>query len=97
MTVVRKTTTRGHAKAPVILSPQEVSDRTGLALQTLANWRSTGRGPSWRKLAGELNTAGGIVGYPEVDLERWLHAKGVTADQLRAALAQRRRRRSVVA
>jgi predicted DNA-binding transcriptional regulator AlpA len=78
---------------PAMLSPQEVHERTGLALQTLANWRSKGQGPTWAKLTGEINRVGGIVGYPEDALQEWLDSRGVTATQLKHALHRRRLRR----
>lgn len=79
---------------PGMLSPQDVNEMTGLALQTLANWRSQGIGPQWVKLTGEVNVAGGIVGYPADALDAWLQSRGVTADQLKDALEQRRKRRA---
>lgn len=48
-----------------LLSPKAVADRTGLANQTLANWRSLKTGPPWVKV-------GRLVRYPEDRLETWL-------------------------
>lgn len=53
-----------------LLPPKAVHDRTGLAIQTLANWRSLRTGPPWVKV-------GRLVRYPEDRLDDWLteHAK----------------------
>jgi len=48
-----------------ILTPRQVSERTGLALQTLANWRSKSQGPPTMKI-------GRLVRYPEDSLDVWL-------------------------
>jgi hypothetical protein len=62
------------------LTPQEVHERTGLALQTLANWRSTWpdgecKGPSWIKSAGRIGSPGGRVLYPEAGVHAYLAAR----------------------
>lgn len=89
-------TTKNRAEEPVMLSPQEVHERTGVALQTLANWRSRDIGPKWVKLTGERNVPGGIVGYREDALAAWLAERDMTAGQLKAALIKRRGRRAGV-
>jgi hypothetical protein len=66
-----------------LLSPQEVHERTGIAVQTLANWRSTWpegvcRGPQWIKTAGQPGTPGGRVGYPEDKLAVYLANRTMT-------------------
>jgi len=48
-----------------LLPPKAVRDRTGLAVQTLANWRSLRVGPPWVKV-------GRLVRYPEDRLDDWL-------------------------
>ena len=53
-----------------VLTPLQVSDRTGLALQTLANWRSKSQGPPTMKI-------GRLVRYPEDSLDLWLEAQPV--------------------
>lgn len=65
------------------LSPLEVHERTGIALQTLANWRSTWpdgecKGPVWIKTAGRPKTQGGRVAYPEDKLGEYLAARTMT-------------------
>ncbi|WP_291052130.1 DNA-binding protein [Herbiconiux sp.] len=52
-----------------MLSPSQLPERTGLALQPLTNWRSLGKGPAHFEL-------GRLVRYWEHDVEAWL------ADQL---------------
>jgi predicted DNA-binding transcriptional regulator AlpA len=58
-----------------LLSPQEVNERTGISIQTLANWRSQGRGPDWVKISGEIGKQGGRVGYPEDALDTYLRSR----------------------
>ena len=77
-----------------MLTPEEVSQRTGLSTNTLANWRSRGIGPSWVKLVGEIGKTGGVVRYYERGLDLWLQReRGMTADQMKLYLAARLRRR----
>lgn len=47
------------------LTPSQVSEKTGFAEKTLANWRSMNVGPPWRKI-------GRLVRYDEVEVERWM-------------------------
>lgn len=66
------------------LTPVEVHEQTGLALQTLANWRSTWpdgqcKGPTWVKAAGQIGQPGGRVLYPADELERYLAGRTATA------------------
>lgn len=49
----------------VALTPDEVSTRTGLAKQTLANWRAMKVGPAHFKV-------GRLVRYWEADVDAWL-------------------------
>jgi hypothetical protein len=66
-----------------LLTPLEVHKRTGIALQTLANWRSRdmlhperpSNGPVWVKVSGKLNQPGGEVRYPEKTLAVWEAAR----------------------
>lgn len=37
-----------------ILSPPEAGEVVGRKTKTLANWRSQGRGPRWRKIEGRI-------------------------------------------
>jgi predicted DNA-binding transcriptional regulator AlpA len=50
-----------------LLSPNEVTARTGLSRATLAKWRVSRQGPSYCKL-------GAKVAYPEAALNDWLAA-----------------------
>jgi excisionase family DNA binding protein len=50
---------------PPLLSVQEVASKTGLAVQTLNNWRSTGKGPRSFKF-------GRLVRYNEADVDEWI-------------------------
>jgi predicted DNA-binding transcriptional regulator AlpA len=47
------------------LAPAAVSQKTGFAEQTLANWRVLGKGPAWFKI-------GRLVRYDEAEVDRWL-------------------------
>lgn len=53
-------------KAKRFLTPKEVSDRYDqkIKVRTLANWRTTGSGPKFTKL-------GGNIVYPIDSLEEW--------------------------
>ena len=64
---------------PELLSPREVSERYGIAEQTLANWRSAGRGPKWTKV-GQVGRPGGFVYYHPRDIEAHLAASVTTVD-----------------
>lgn len=52
-----------------LLKPQEVSKLLNVAVQTLANWRSLGIGPSFQKLSP---TRSGRVRYRRADVLLWL-------------------------
>jgi predicted DNA-binding transcriptional regulator AlpA len=55
------------------LTTEQVSALTGIAVQTLNNWRSTRRGgPPWLKLSGKL------VRYEREAVEAWLASRTVT-------------------
>ncbi|SEG44261.1 DNA binding domain-containing protein, excisionase family [Thermomonospora echinospora] len=43
----------------------QAAQHLGVARQTLANWRSQGRGPTWSK-------RGGVVRYRWADLDAWM-------------------------
>lgn len=49
-----------------ILTPAQVSEMTGLAPSTLANWRVLGKGPAWFKI-------GRLVRYRPEAVEAWLN------------------------
>ena len=49
-----------------LLKAEDVADMTSVALQTLANWRSLGKGgPAWFKV-------GRLVRYDESAVDEWL-------------------------
>ncbi|WP_174843057.1 AlpA family transcriptional regulator [Cryobacterium sp. TMS1-20-1] len=50
---------------PRSLTPAEVAEKTGLATQTLANWRGLGEGPAFYKV-------GRLVRYDQVMLDVWM-------------------------
>lgn len=57
---------------PRFLTTEEVATLTGIAVQTLHNWRSTRRsGPPWLKLSGKL------VRYEREALEKWLQERTI--------------------
>jgi predicted DNA-binding transcriptional regulator AlpA len=52
------------------LNEQEVSELTGIAVQTLRNWRFQRKGPSYCKL-------GRMVRYPVADLTHFMEDKKI--------------------
>jgi len=52
-----------------LLTPAEVADLTRLAPQTLAHWRSAGKGPPYIKVSTYR------VMYPADRLEKWLDSR----------------------
>lgn len=52
-------------KSGELLTPKEAALLLKVAQSTLANWRSMGRGPKWKK-------AGGSVRYPVAEIEQFL-------------------------
>jgi predicted DNA-binding transcriptional regulator AlpA len=52
----------------IVLTPEQVVERTGIAKQTLANWRAMKTGPSHFKV-------GRLVRYWETDVDAWLLAQ----------------------
>jgi predicted DNA-binding transcriptional regulator AlpA len=61
-----------------LLTPPQLSDRTGFALSTLANWRSRGGGP-------EFIRKGGRIFYREAAVDEWLDDDTFTRTHERAA------------
>jgi hypothetical protein len=57
-----------------MLSPKQVFETFGIAEQTLANWRSGGKGPRWTKV-GEVGRPGGFVYYDPADVQAWLKSR----------------------
>lgn len=58
-----------------LLTPQEVSEITGLSVETLAQWRSQKKGPPYVKISRNC------VRYRQSDLEVWLERRIVRTDQ----------------
>lgn len=52
-------------KSGELLTPSEAALLLKVAKNTLANWRSMGKGPKWKK-------AGGSVRYPMTEIEQFL-------------------------
>jgi predicted DNA-binding transcriptional regulator AlpA len=63
--------------APKLLSPKDVAEITGLSVETLAQWRSQGRGPLFVKISRNF------VRYRHSDLDGWLAERIVRTDQER--------------
>lgn len=53
-----------------LLPPEEAAARIGIKPDTLAHWRSQGRGPAFTK-------DGGYVAYAESDIDEWARAHRV--------------------
>lgn len=53
------------------LRPRDVEEEFGIAEQTLANWRSTGRGPAFIRVSPRL------VLYQRSEIAKWLAARRV--------------------
>jgi excisionase family DNA binding protein len=58
-----------------LLTPREVADRLGLALHTLAVWRTERRNLTFIKV-------GRLVRYPEPDVDRYVTARTYDVKQL---------------
>lgn len=52
------------------LTPQQAAEHTGFSTGTLANWRSAGTGPPFRKV-------GRAIRYRESDLDRFIEGGDV--------------------
>lgn len=55
-----------------LLTPEETSDVLKVATQTLANWRSQGKGPAWVRLGARR------CRYRRSEIERFIEAMTVT-------------------
>jgi predicted DNA-binding transcriptional regulator AlpA len=60
-----------HAMPDTYLLPDEASAYLRVAVQTLAKWRSLGKGPPYRKVAG------GHIRYVQSELDDWMEAQAV--------------------
>lgn len=65
-------------QAGKLLTPLEAAAFTGLSDQSLANMRSTGRGPAYFKV-------GRYVRYDEHDLSAWMRSRRYTSTSQEAA------------
>jgi predicted DNA-binding transcriptional regulator AlpA len=63
------------ANSSRLLSPDDVAALTGLSVETLAQWRSQGRGPNFVKISRNF------VRYRQCDLDGWLAERIVRTDQ----------------
>ncbi|MFE7108367.1 helix-turn-helix domain-containing protein [Streptomyces sp. NPDC057575] len=57
-----------------LLSPRQVEELYGFHVQTLANWRWTGRGPDYIKTGPGK---GGRIRYKRSAIEKWLDERTV--------------------
>jgi len=60
---------------PKLLTPKDVSEITGLSVETLAQWRSQKRGPKYAKISRNC------VRYRQSDLDGWVSERIVRTDQ----------------
>jgi len=60
---------------PKLLTAEEVAEQTGLSVETLAQWRSQGRGMPYVKISRNC------VRYRQSDLDGWLAERIVRTDQ----------------
>lgn len=67
----------GHLSAASsrLLTATEVAEQTGLSMETLAQWRSQGRGIPYVKISRNC------VRYRQCDLDGWLAERIVRTDQ----------------
>jgi predicted DNA-binding transcriptional regulator AlpA len=73
---------RGGGELPAavsrLLTSREVAEQTGLSIETLAQWRSQGRGIPYVKISRNC------VRYRQCDLDGWLAERIVRTDQDRS-------------
>lgn len=48
--------------------PEELAQELGSTTGTLANWRSTGKGPKFVRIAGRIH-------YMRTDVEKWIESQ----------------------
>jgi predicted DNA-binding transcriptional regulator AlpA len=63
------------ADSPRLLTAAEVAQRTGLSVETLAQWRSQGKGPPYIKISRNC------VRYRQSDLDGWAAERIVRTHQ----------------
>ena len=61
-----------------LLTPSELADTLGMSTRTLANWRSTGKGPPYVKIGVEGHQDRRKVRYQRAVAERWATAHQYT-------------------
>lgn len=69
-----------HSSQPR-LTPVDVAERLGVAVGTLANWRSQGRGPKWLSVEGAIRYRSEDI--EEYERSRFKSAAIVTARRIR--------------
>jgi predicted DNA-binding transcriptional regulator AlpA len=75
-TVPQATLTIGRVPtASRLLTPEVVAETTGLSVETLAQWRSQGKGPPYVKISRNC------VRYRQTDLDGWLAERIVRTHQ----------------
>jgi predicted DNA-binding transcriptional regulator AlpA len=62
-------------RTPRLLTAEDVAQITGLSIETLAQWRSQGRGVPYVKISRNC------VRYRQVDLDGWLAERIVRTDE----------------
>lgn len=55
-------------------SPAEAAKYLGITTRTMAQWRRTGRGPTYARLGGLTSR----VRYEKSQLDQWMHSKQQT-------------------
>ncbi len=63
------------AKPSELLTPDEVAKQMGLSIETLAQWRSQGKGPMYVKISRNC------VRYRQSDLDGWVAERIVRTDE----------------
>jgi predicted DNA-binding transcriptional regulator AlpA len=64
-----------NTKSERLLRPEDTAEVTGLSVETLAQWRSQGKGPPYVKISRNC------VRYRQCDLDGWLAERIVRTDQ----------------
>ena len=62
------------ARGQSLARPEEVAEAIGVEVKTLANWRSQGKGPKYRKPGGK------VIRYAWADVNAWLDGQRPGAD-----------------
>jgi predicted DNA-binding transcriptional regulator AlpA len=70
-----ETNSRRYVASTKLLTAQDVSELTGLSVETLAQWRSQKQGPPFVKISRNC------VRYRQSDLDGWVSERIVRTDQ----------------